>query len=234
MRYVKEKKSMPAKKKLILKVGKSQRSDQTVLFGDDRPPMGPYDQPDTNMPFWPAPEVKLVLDEMRNLHHSDLCEPDIQFHCLFSPTPIRVRGSDAAATIQPISGANCFLWQYAQHTILAASAPDGSPGREVKRDFSKKPIVPVPIFVVKVWVQWWINAQEWERMALCDHELCHAVINENDETGIRSAASVGHDVEEFQKIVQRWGAWNRGLAALIAEHRNGKMMRQASGIQEYD
>lgn len=229
---------MGQQKKLIVSLKKKKLfgddEGQTVLFPEKPPVIGPYDPPSSDMPFWPAPEVAEVLDQMKSLYHRQLCVEGVEFHCLFAAKPIRIRGADAAATIEPVSGASLFKWQYAQHLALSAKTPDGSPGREAKRDFTKDPIVPVPIFIIKVWNLWWAEAEEWERMALCDHELCHAVIHVNDDTGVRTAGTVGHDVEEFHNIVKRWGAWNRGLAALVAEHRNGKMMRQASGVKEYD
>jgi hypothetical protein len=54
---------------------------------------------------------------------------------------------------------------------------------------------------------------EWEfltsaqRMALLDHELCHC------DYSIGEASVRGHDIEEFNCIIERHGLWNLGLCA---------------------
>lgn len=74
-----------------------------------------------------------------------------------------------------------------------------------------------------------LNKEFWEeptvtkeqRIALVDHELCHAAPTYNGETGEHEVDERGrylfrvrkHDVEEFIEIVQRNGIWKRDLAA---------------------
>jgi len=72
-----------------------------------------------------------------------------------------------------------------------------------------------------------LNKEFWEeptvtkdqRIALLDHELCHAAPTYNGETGEHEVDERGrylfrlraHDVEEFYEIVQRNGMWKRNL-----------------------
>jgi hypothetical protein len=74
-----------------------------------------------------------------------------------------------------------------------------------------------------------LNKEFWEeplvtkeqRIALLDHELCHAAPTYNDETGEHEVDERGrfmfrtkaHDVEEFNEIVQRNGLWKSNLIA---------------------
>lgn len=45
-----------------------------------------------------------------------------------------------------------------------------------------------------------------QREALIDHELCHCLFDEAEE----KASLRGHDIEEFNCILQRYGFWWRG------------------------
>lgn len=62
-----------------------------------------------------------------------------------------------------------------------------------------------------------VNWETWprlsldQRLALMDHELCHFAM-EHTEKGIRYVTR-GHDVEEFERIIGRWGLWKPDLRA---------------------
>lgn len=62
----------------------------------------------------------------------------------------------------------------------------------------------------------WLAKPVWEklpragRLALLDHELCHAFQNDNLDWSIRE-----HDVEEFYEIIERHGFWRPALARLV-------------------
>lgn len=64
------------------------------------------------------------------------------------------------------------------------------------------------IIVVADWA--WDGESREKHMALVDHELCHCSV-EHDKAGNRSWILVGHDVEEFTKIIDRHGLWHEGL-----------------------
>ena len=73
-------------------------------------------------------------------------------------------------------------------------------------------------FVLTVSADVWKVAPETAKIALIDHELCHAVYNpENDKPGI-----ITHDCEEFIAVVRRYGAWKADLAAMMAAFNKDK------------
>lgn len=51
----------------------------------------------------------------------------------------------------------------------------------------------------------WMRLNEEQRHALIDHELCHF------QLGGDGYRMVGHDVEEFEVILERYGLWNHNL-----------------------
>jgi len=63
-------------------------------------------------------------------------------------------------------------------------------------------------FILEVDEVYWDVLTLDQQMALIDHELSHMM---KDEDGFYCA---DHDVEEFISIVERHGAWDRGLEAM--------------------
>lgn len=78
-------------------------------------------------------------------------------------------------------------------------------------------------FIITLNKEFWedIDVVREQRLALVDHEMCHAAPVYNDETGEHVMDERGrflfrlrgHDVEEFYEIVQRNGLWKRDLVA---------------------
>lgn len=87
-----------------------------------------------------------------------------------------------------------------------------------------------------------LNKEFWEdlavtkeqKIALVDHEMCHAAPDYNDETGEHKVDERGrflfrlrgHDVAEFYEIIQRNGLWKRDLtrfAEVLAEKRKSPL-----------
>lgn len=87
-----------------------------------------------------------------------------------------------------------------------------------------------------------LNKEFWEddavtkeqRIALVDHELCHAAPTYNGETGEHEVDERGrylfrirrHDIEEFHEVVRRNGIWKRDIAIFakeLAEKRKAPM-----------
>ena len=73
-----------------------------------------------------------------------------------------------------------------------------------------------------------------QRIALIDHEMCHAAPTYNDETGEHEVDERGrylfrtrsHDVQEFFEIIQRNGLWKRDLqqmAEVIAQKKKAPL-----------
>lgn len=65
-------------------------------------------------------------------------------------------------------------------------------------------------FVVEIAADTWAGMSAAQRKALVDHELAHFGINEKGQLVL-----VHHDIEEFQAVLQRHGAYKPDLAQFI-------------------
>lgn len=86
----------------------------------------------------------------------------------------------------------------------------------------------VPDFIMTLDAEWWAQATPLQREALVYHELCHAEhakTRDGDlrftEEGLPVWAIRGHDIEEFQAVVRRYGAWSPDITAFIDAARAG-------------
>lgn len=86
----------------------------------------------------------------------------------------------------------------------------------------------IPDFLVVLdWGYWHDEAEDDEREILIFHETCHMGQKKDGfgcpmfkrDTGEPIWCIDGHDVEEFVKVVARYGAWNPEVQALIAASR---------------
>jgi hypothetical protein len=95
-----------------------------------------------------------------------------------------------------------------------------SSGKEVVAKTSKvpekyKPYMDLDFFI---WIaeDFWTDLSLERCQALIDHELCHCGLGDN------GWIMIGHDVEEFGVILERYGLWNRDL------FNAGKAMQKAA------
>lgn len=97
--------------------------------------------------------------------------------------------------------------------FLFRSESQGKRGRDVLAAIGKVP--PTVAALAHLDYTIWISKPDWERFnlaqrtALLDHELCHAVINENGEWSLQD-----HDVQEFYSVIERHGLWKSDLRDL--------------------
>jgi len=61
----------------------------------------------------------------------------------------------------------------------------------------------------------WDELSSEQQMALLDHELCHCDFSENEKTGEIKARIREHNIEEFNEIVMRHGAWDAALQVFV-------------------
>jgi hypothetical protein len=97
-----------------------------------------------------------------------------------------------------------FLW-------ALKGLPGGSSGVCCKvgdkfKPFFKKPV----LFVIIIDFEQWNILEKNQKIALLDHELCHAYAYE-DRKGRLKTKLIDHDIEEFNCIVNRHGLWHDGL-----------------------
>ncbi len=86
----------------------------------------------------------------------------------------------------------------------------------------------VPDFIMWLDSGWWTQATPHQREALVFHELCHAVHAKDkageerfDDDGKPVWDIRGHDLEEFNEVVRRFGAWSPDIGQFIAAAREG-------------
>lgn len=86
----------------------------------------------------------------------------------------------------------------------------------------------LPDFIMTLDATWWQQATALQREALVFHELLHAV-HASDKEGAPKFTEegnpvwgiVGHDLEEFNAVVERYGAWLPDIAGFMAAARRG-------------
>ena len=86
----------------------------------------------------------------------------------------------------------------------------------------------LPDFIMILDAAWWEQASPIQREALVYHELCHAAHAVDGfgeprftQDGDPIWEIKGHDVEEFNAVVERYGAWLGDLTSFIAALRKG-------------
>ena len=86
----------------------------------------------------------------------------------------------------------------------------------------------VPDYIMVLDAQWWVQAPPIQREALVFHELEHAVHKQDKEGELMftpEGAAVwdirAHDVEEFDSVVRRYGAWKPDIQSFIGALRDG-------------
>jgi predicted metallopeptidase len=71
-------------------------------------------------------------------------------------------------------------------------------------------------FIIELAADEWNDLTPEQKRALVDHELCHCCRVEDDKGEIVYSIR-GHDVEEFQEIVERHGAWTEDLGSFTRQ-----------------
>ena len=81
----------------------------------------------------------------------------------------------------------------------------------------------LPDFIMILDATFWTQATHEQRVALVDHELTHAAVK-TDREGMKLFTDDGrprwsirpHDIEEFNRIVAKYGAWTPDITAFLA------------------
>lgn len=144
-------------------------------------------------PSWrSAEEIRPRLRALIDAHHEHLKECPI--FLVFNSDCKTSRGKSVQACVEKLSGYSSWLAQcaFGQELGIKVSKPN--------------PFTPVPVFVIKVWEDFWNDASEEIQNAVLDHELCHIQKGEEGQFGI-----VGHDLEEFAAVIDRHGAYDADI-----------------------
>lgn len=87
-----------------------------------------------------------------------------------------------------------------------------------------------PDFLICLQAEWWEDATDAQREVLLFHEALHAGQAKdqfgspkfNRDTGMPVPCIVPHDLEEFNAVVRRYGAWTFDVAEFLAAAREGE------------
>ncbi len=101
--------------------------------------------------------------------------------------------------------------------------------RELFDDMLEKFIGFQPVFLFVLNAEWWHPASDRDREALVFHEMLHASIARDQYGALRFNRQTGepvwtlraHDVEEFNEVARRYGAWSPDIAEFLNAAREG-------------
>jgi hypothetical protein len=155
--------------------------------------------------FWPAPEVEEVARDVVRRWRNDLVNARVEY--VFRSTAEKKNGRKCLATARVVNGLASYYTRHSEAKEAGESA-----------------IVPEPFFLVMVWYEAWCKISAAQQLALVDHELKHCVL-EMDEADEEVYTIVGHDVEEFEDVASRHGAWMPNLDRLVKATLKGDAQR---------
>ncbi len=162
-----------------------------------------------------APSVEAIARGVIRDHHAHLLDNDAKVLFLFTDEPVKLRGADTLATARKIGGLSAYLAQF----DVEEGEPLGWDG-EIKDGF----------FLITVWEGWWRDRDttDEQRRALVDHELAH--LWSEEEVSRQSGCATGkillstrpHDLEEFNAVVSRHGAWRPDITAFLKAYKGSR------------
>lgn len=134
--------------------------------------------------FTPAPEVQDIANSLIPDFHPHL--EGVRIEYVFTDTIPSKGGKQVWGTMRKISSLPAYL------------ANKGEPEADVE-----------PFFCMVITLPVWEQLPPKDRVALVDHELCHAGVEEDKLT------MVPHDLEEFSEVVERHGLWRKDIQKFI-------------------
>lgn len=152
--------------------------------------------------YFEAPEVEEVAEGLIEKYHQHLIDYNVKIRYVFVDKTPTSKGKEVWGTCRKVSGLNAYL---------EGGSPDGD-----------------SFFVITISKEIWNVLPDDKRLALVDHELCHAWAEvkqkeedeENQEEQIESENPVKisikpHDLEEFSCIVRRHGLWREDIQDFV-------------------
>lgn len=151
--------------------------------------------------FDPAPEVQQIAEELIPKYHQHLVDFDVRIRYVFANKTPKSKGREVWGTCRKISGLNAFL----------EGQGDGDE----------------PFFVVTISRDVWDVLPHDKKVALVDHELCHAWAEvkqakeeadadaEIEQDNPVKLSVKPHDLEEFSCIVRRHGLWREDIEDFV-------------------
>jgi|688.fasta_scaffold22898_4 hypothetical protein len=153
--------------------------------------------------YFDAPEVADMAQKLIAKYHQHLIDYSVRIRYVFVDKTPNSQGKEVWGTCRKISGLNAYL-----------------EGENVDGE---------PFFVITISKDIWDVLPPDKRLALVDHELCHAWAeakqqkNESDDDSDMETDNPvklnikPHDLEEFSCIVRRHGLWREDIEAFVDE-----------------
>jgi predicted metallopeptidase len=150
--------------------------------------------------FFPAPEVEKIANKLIPQYHKHLEDFSVKVKYAFCEKTPKSKGREVWGTCRKVTTLNSYL-----------------SGEECE-----------PYFVIVISHPVWELLPEEKRIALVDHELCHAMAQmkkdetqededvENFEDPVNLSIKP-HDLEEFTCIVKRHGLWKEDIEEFVKE-----------------
>lgn len=145
--------------------------------------------------YRPAPEVKQIAEELISKYHQHLIDFDVRIEYIYIDKTPKTKGREVWGTCRKISSLNAFLANSQEYSD--------------------------PFFVITISEPVWEILPLKSKIALVDHELCHAwaeAQQEEDTDGSEDVVKLSlnpHDLEEFVCIVRRHGLWREDVQAFV-------------------
>lgn len=156
--------------------------------------------------YFESPEVKAIAEELIPQYHQHLIDFQVKLRYLFVNKTPKSGGKEVWGTCRKVSGINAYL--------------EGGESDE-------------PFFVITISKDVWDILPPDKRIALVDHELCHAAaevkqakeeadvsgqeVDNQIETDHPVKLSINpHDLEEFSCIVRRHGLWREEIEEFVS------------------
>lgn len=151
--------------------------------------------------YRPAPSVQRIAADLIPKHHQHLV--DVRVDYVFRSKAAKTGGKTVFGKARKMSGLNAYLAQQ--------DSPDEAPAEEA-----------LDFFVIEIAEDIWALLDQGQRIALVDHELCHCLI-EFDDDGDATLKMKPHDLEEFKAVVERHGLWRPDVVEFAAVITQGRL-----------
>lgn len=148
--------------------------------------------------IWEANEAREIAAELIPEYHRHLYGHEVLF--LFTDKTQKSRGKLIGAKVSKLNDTQRYL-----SSGTGASVEEGAE------------------YMILISKEIWDSLLTSQRRALIDHELCHIVEKppkEDAEEDEPTLTIIGHDIEEFDAIVQRHGLWHdahKSFGRVVAE-----------------
>jgi predicted metallopeptidase len=151
--------------------------------------------------YFEAPEVEEIAVDLIEKYHQHLSEYSVKIRYVFSDKTPNSKGKEVWGTCRKVSGLNAYL---------EGNSPDGE-----------------SFFVITISKEIWDILPKDKKIALVDHELCHAWAevkqkkddsDSDEELETDNPVKLGikpHDLEEFSCIVRRHGLWRDDIQEFV-------------------